>query len=185
MLLRIYEIFDAKLLVKSGVSVVEHTVTFANQASFQPEEKTIEFEGSGTTSTVYLQSKLTAELQADAWPLDVLNAIYGDTAVTAGLPAGVARRQFFGKRKQSGVKAGLKVTAVAINDADSTTRIIDIIVPVGLLSAVQAPSLQSGNKAPMKVKLAAEQTAKDLAGTAIVGLAAGEVCTWFFDVHNA
>jgi hypothetical protein len=186
--LRIFEIVSAYFLVKTGAgpyTIGRHEITLTNAVSFTPEESTITFEGSGSTTKIYLNTGLDFELTADSWPLESIDALFDDEPATTGLPSGTGSRRFYGDTSQSSAVAGLEMRAKAIDDDSGDSFDVLIVVARGTFSALTAPAGKSKDKSQLKLKGSAIRTTKDIADAAIVGLAGGKKCTWYIDTLDA
>lgn len=176
---RITGMTDLKLLKKNGAAVQKIDVHFAKTLDFQPQEKTIEYEGDDQIVKKFVMTGLDINVEADSWDRDAVESATGIVPVTT-VP-GVAKRSYFGTNKdKSGVKCGLEGTILA-EDTDTGENVtIQVVAPVGTLSLINPPSGRNRDKSGLTLKFSAEQTAKDIAGTALAECPA-EGCFWYID----
>lgn len=177
--LRLYEITAIKLLRDNAGTAEEVDLDWGNQANFQTVENDITFEGSGKTSTLYVQTGLTIDLQNDSWDLGSLATVLGKTPVT-GI-TDVEERYYFGP-DDAGISCGVAAYGLAVDDDDnSIKKDVRIVAPVGNLSAVRPPNMQAKNKAPATLRFSALKTTVDIAGTALPSVPASGTF-WYYDI---
>lgn len=167
---RITTISELYLLRNNSGTVARVPLDFGNKADFKPDVEDIEFEGGGQKTTKYFMTGFKVEIEADTWSADDMATIFGNPAVTTGLPTGVAKRWVWGTNKDSnGTVCGLEAVALAEDIDTNTTKRVAIVAPIGTLSTVNPPSLANVKKAPMKLEFSAKKTTKDIAGDDLEG----------------
>lgn len=176
---RITGMTDLKLLKNNAGSVQKIDVHFAKTLDFKPVEDTIEYDGDGQLVKKFVMSGLDVDIEADSWDRDAIESAADITPTTT--VSGVAKRTYMGTNKdKTGIKCGLEGTLLAEDVDTGANVILNVVVPVGTLGVVNPPSGKSRDKSSLTLKFSADQTTKDIAGTALTGCPA-EGCFWYLD----
>lgn len=157
---------------------------WVKEASLEPEQEDITWEGDGITRTLAYNTGLTGEMVHDAYMPDVKAAIFGETATTASLPANVTHRYIQGTENASaGKTVGIELIFAMVDENDGSTKYGRVWVPKATISEPSAPSgLASKSTAQHTFNFTAIRGDTDIAGDAITGATADAL--WFFDVMS-
>ncbi len=160
-------------------SLVETDLLYANKIDLKGKEVTYTWSGDGEEREIYGMVSLSVEIPADCVPIAAAQAIFNKTAVTSGLPTGMASMTYFGEKAETGgVSAGLWANAYAVK-RDTTSGVestvtIRIWLPLGTLTLSSPTSLESGKKAGMTTyKLGAVRATSDVTGAALPSVPTG------------
>ena len=169
---RISGIKDAKLTNAAGASI---DVPYANLSNLTPEFEEIVFEGDGEQVKDYFGYRLNGELAFDKWSEDIIEALYGKTAVTASLPSGEAKRYYMGSAEDlAPVQHELTVDYAAINDSTEVAATIRVTIFKARMAPYAPPSGATAAKfGPHTFQFTSEKTATDVAGAALPGVPTG------------
>lgn len=177
-------ILHAAFLYDNAGTVTEADIYYTNNVEFETDIATIQFEGDGSTRTDYSLNELRATIAADSLDMPAIETIFDKTAVTVGLPSGIARRTYMGEDAEGqSVICGLRVRATAKDVDTNASVVLRIEVPRGTLSAVTAPTLANKAKSTSSFQFASIKGTADIAGTALPGVPA-DGCHWFVDEES-
>ena len=162
---------NVTILLSTGASV---DLPFGNTFTCEPEVDDITYEGDGQTETEYVNMRLGGEIGGDKFSEEVLEALYGKTAVTSGLPSGEAKRYYFGENADlAGTQVAFIVDMYAIEDSAETEETIRLNVFKAKVSPFTPPEGSNADKwAPITFTWTAEKTLTDIEGTALPGVPA-------------
>lgn len=183
---RIYRILGvnaAYLLSDGGGGAVTATqVRFANQINFSSDIGTVDFQGDQEQERVYVDNGFTVEFTGDKYDVKGVTTALSKNVVTSGAGlAGIAQRVYFGDTAQTaGVSVGFRATCSAVDEVSGATKTIRIEVPRCTLTVVEPPNLQYNGKGQLRLRLSAEKTSTDIAGTALPSVPTGG-CRWYLD----
>lgn len=182
-----YELYDGKLLIPGSPSIVEVDLLYANKIEFAPDRTELTFEGDAASRKVFITSGLTANISPDCIDIAALEAAFDKTAVTAGLPSGIARATYFGDLAESkGVTAGMYGRAFAIKEDNGAEDVVDIEIRVfkGTLTLNAPPNLQTKQKAGQQVyALSAIRTTTDVNNVALPTVPTGGAFYWIAELE--
>lgn len=178
---RITGLTDLDFLENVSSVVTSVDFHFAKSVAFASQLKTIEYEGDGQTAKKYYLTEVEVEIETDTYDMEALADIFAKTAVTAGLPSGVAKRWYWGANADaSGIVCGLSAELQAEDVDTGTNCVLRAVIPRGTLSPADAPQGQTSDKSPMKLKFSSLKTTTDIAGAALPSVPA-DGCHWYLD----
>jgi hypothetical protein len=179
---RIVTINDVKAIHDvSGTATADIDLSFANNCDFKTDITTITYEGDGQQAKKYYSTAFDMDIEADDFDELFLEKVFGKSTVTASLPAGVAKRTYWGSNADSaGVVCGIQMQATVEDVATGANKQIVITAPKGTLSPPNPPAVKNIAKAGLKMSFSAKKTTTDIAGDALPGVPA-DGCFWYID----
>lgn len=161
--------------------IAEFDIHFINNVTFDTQTSDINFEGDNQTVRKVFLNGFTATIVADTYDLSAISSAFDKQEITAGLPAGVDGRVYFGDSGESaGVKCGFLAQVKAENLATNAIETLQFICPVGSLTVVRPPNLQYNTKGTLNMTFTAEKTTRDIAGTSLPSVPT-DGCFWYLD----
>lgn len=178
---RIVTINDLKFIRDNAGTVAFVDLNFGNSADFKTDMTTITYEGDGTQTKKYFSTAFDVDIEGDDWDALALELIFGKTAVTAGLPVGVAKRTYWGANADaSGIVCGIMAQCTAEEVLTGVNKQLQIVAPKGTLSPPNPPALKNIAKAGVKCSFSARKTLTDMANDALPSVPA-DGCFWYMD----
>jgi hypothetical protein len=169
---RISGIKDCKLTTAAGADI---DVPYANLSNLTPEFEEIVFEGDGEQVKDYYGYRLNGELAFDKWSEEIIEALYGKTAVEAALPSGEAKRYYMGSAEDlAPVQHQLTIDYNAIDDDTEAAATVRVIIFKARMAPYAPPSGATAAKfGPHTFTFTSEKTSTDIEDAALPGVPTG------------
>ena len=180
-ILRILGVKYAAFLYDAAGTVTEEQIRKIRNVATDTDTTEVVYEGDETADRIPVFNALNLTLTADYWNMKAVAKIFNKTAVTVGLPAGVAERTYFGEDAElGGVQVGFVAKASALELTTNAVVTIGIYIPVATILYVPPPPLEYKSKAQQTLQISALKTAEDIAGDALPGVST-DGCYWYYD----
>lgn len=166
-------------------TIVEYDVSLVNNIGFDVQQQDIAFEGDNISKRKFFLNGIVVNLAGDAWDLRAVSNAFGKNEVTAGLPAGVAGRTYFGDSVETaGVKVGFVSEVYGENTVDGTTELLRLVTPRNTLTIIRPPNFAYNTKAGLSLTMTAEKTTTDIKDDALPGVPT-RGAFWYLDRMEA
>lgn len=171
--------------------MLEYDMHFINNVGFDVQQQDIAFEGDQQSVRKYFLNGVVVNVVCDTFDVAAISAAFNKQVVTAAsltaagstdtLPAGVAKRLYFGESAETtGVKCGFVAQIRCENITTQLMETLRFVAPVCALTVVRPPTLAYNSKAQLSVTFTAEKAVQDVRGVALAGVPA-DGCFWYMD----
>jgi hypothetical protein len=158
----------------SAGNIVFETIPFGTELALNGDVSDVTFEGDGQIERLYYDAEISGTISADKFKTEVLQRIYNKTPVVAGLPAGVASRQYFGTQDE--LAAGyveLQVDLDAVEDATGVAKQLRMDIFKVKAGPYVQPNIGHRTKMGMQITWTAIRTATDIDDAALPSVPTG------------
>lgn len=167
-------------------AIVAIKIPWTKGCDFNSDTTDLTWEGDGKTKTITSITGFSATIEAEAFSPEILDVLFGLTALTTGLPVGVSKRHYYGSDvTDAGVGTGLVIYCTATDDTTGASTFVRIYAPRGTLQPPGPPTgLATKATAQMSMTFSADKTITDIAGLALPTVPTGGV-RWIMDELSA
>lgn len=178
---RILGVEHAAILMDDAGTVTEHDLHFINNVGFDIQQQDITFEGDQQAVRKYFFNGIVINVACDTYDVKAVSEAFNKQEITAGLPAGVTGRVYFGDEVETaGIKVGFLAQVKAENLTLQTIETLHFVAPMTALTIVRPPTLAYNAKAQLLLTFTAEKTSTDVAGDALPSVP-DNGCFWYLD----
>jgi len=157
----------------AGVLTYED-VPFGTELTLDADVADVDFEGDGQIEKVYYDASFSGTFSNDKWKSELFTRIFNKTPVVAGLPGGVASRQYFGDSAE--LSAGyieVGVTMDAIDETTGAAKMLRITVFSAKAGPYIQPNIAHRTKMGQQISWTGRRVSTDIIGTALPSVPSG------------
>jgi hypothetical protein len=167
-------ISDARIGWNNASVLTYQDVPFGSELAIEGDVADVNFEGDGQVEKAYYDASISGTISADKFTQEVLQRVFNKTPVVAGLPGGVASRQYVGSQDElaaSYVEIG--ITLDAIDEATGGAKSLRLTVFKVKPSPYVQGNVGHRTKMGMQIGWSAVRTSTDIVGGALPSVPTG------------